>query len=193
MGYNNAIVTGALQRPPSEAGRWLRLLITDPRIRNSWLFLFGCAVFEAYYLAHARLSDGTSAFSIKQLCLGSLMAGYFGWSAYWGVPGCWKFVRLIPRKLGCSTLGCGWSFALFLLFACLLVVYPPLGGGAFHFLKRWWSLGGGVSAVAVLQPQVPDPQADTARRLQTLTDLLRKGIITPEEHDRQRDLILKSI
>lgn len=198
----------------------LRLLITDRRIQISWFVFLAFGVLDGVFLLNLR----TASPPVNQL-LHCTFAGYWAWSMYWGVPGCISLFRRLWGRLpyafsmlGCTIVGIVVGVALI-----ALVYYPPLGGGIFHFIRRWWLISkrmttGGVtpapvanvagssnvpvqapaSVSAPAQPVLQPPPhgellTDIEQRLRALVHLHEKGIISRDEHDRQRSAILEKI
>ena len=223
MTYDALSTSGGLAQRSLSIGDWFRLLVTDRRILISWLVFLAAAIVYAYILLNA-VSGDASAPPGSQVLMASLVIGYWAWSMYWGVPGCilllwraWARVFLGFSMLGFAILGF-YIAAAFIL----LIFYPPLGGGVFHFLRRWWKSGTciqnpaappvaapamvihqaaaaivpePVRAVATVEqpPRSAEPISDLEQRLRALTQLHERGIISRDEHDRQRTAILDKI
>lgn len=166
--------------------RWFLVLGQDGRIVLSWFVLFGCALLEMFFVS-GRFSA-------------SAVTGYLGWSYFWGVPGAWVFLQRVRWKLFSIGLSNWIAVPLFLVVAAVMLLhYPPLGGGVFHFLRRWWAAVASLPHVPVAPfvtapppPSGPYP-VDIEPRLLVLANLLARGAITQEEYDRQRRAILGSI
>ncbi|HYR26891.1 MAG TPA: hypothetical protein VEU30_00410, partial [Thermoanaerobaculia bacterium] len=89
---------GFAQRSPS-IGDWFRLLVADRRILFSWLVLFTFSLAYGYFLLNVA-NDSGSPLPASQVLVASLIVGYWGWSMYWGVPGCtWLLWRTWRRVL----------------------------------------------------------------------------------------------
>lgn len=224
MTYDALSTSGGLAPRSLSIGDWFRLLITDRRILISWLVFLAVAIFYAYVLLEA-VSGDASAPPASQIFMASLVIGYWAWSMYWGVPGC---ISLLWRTWGRVFFGfsmLGFAILGFYLAAAflLLIFYPPLGGGVFHFFRRWWKSGMRIqnpvappapapamvsyapaAAItpepvrAVVAPVEPPPRAaepisDLEQRLRALAQLHERGVISRDEHDRQRTAILDKI
>lgn len=113
-------------------------LVTDPWILLSWPLLIGTGLISVLMqLQHPR---PPSAFNI---IASFLFTGYIFWSGYFGLAACWRLVIGRSRELAWmwfSGVGClaiitvGWMFFIFAL------IYSWLGGGIYHFGRRWWLL-----------------------------------------------------
>jgi hypothetical protein len=235
MTYDALPQSGVLAPRALSLGGWFRILVTDRRILVSWLIFLAFSVTYGYLVLSGFQGEG-SAPPAETVLFGSSVFGYLGWSMYWGVPGCLRLLRRLWSKVfmlfGFSAIGLG-ALGVFLLLALLaLVYYPPLGGGVFHFIRRWWASGqrarygdapapvsapslapappvlqyagipsppaaprGTVSIIntAPLQATAPEPVPDVEQRLRALTQLHERGLISRDEHDRQRMAILNKI
>jgi hypothetical protein len=199
---------------------WLRLLLDDGRILLSWVVLIGSGAYVLYSMS-GHFGARPTPYLPSQIWQGSLSGAYWGWAMYWGVPGCLGFLNRGKNHV----LRYGFSLAtlvtlvIFCAFASVVIFsYPVMGGGVFHFLKRWRDAGRRFAAAQppvvnvtvqspVMQPTpmmqppmtmqpgtiAPAAYTDVERRLMELADLLRRGLITQQEHDQQRSNILRSV
>jgi len=231
MTYDALHSSGELAPRSLSFGGWFRILVTDRRILVSWLIFLAFGVTYAYMVMSGFQGEG-SAPPTETVLFGSAVIGYVGWSFYWGVPGCLRLLRRLWSKVfmlfGFSAIGLG-ALGVFLFLAlAALVYYPPLGGGVFHFVRRWWASGrraqyGDAPApapplapappvlqyagspsppapprtvsvnAAPLQAPVAEPVPDIEQRLRALAQLHERGLISRDEHDRQRGAILDKI
>lgn len=237
MTYDALPRNGDLPRRSLSIGSWLRFLITDRRILWSWVIFLAFSGIYAWFVFQTFRGQASSP-PIDFVLIKSAVAGYFAWSYYWGVPGCLGILRRLAGKarlfFGLSTMGC-MAVGLFLTFAFLtLIYYPPLGGGLFHFLRRWWLSGKGPqngNAAAAMPPSAawspsmtvpsnpapmpvsapppaaavpapvqtaaspaaPESAPDIEQRLRALTQLYDRGLISRDEYDRRRGVILDKI
>jgi hypothetical protein len=138
----DAVPGNGSARRSSSRSEWLRLLYTDRWIMISWFVLLGFGLFSAYALLSLSEASG-SALPVRDVCLISAWVAYWGWSMYWGLPGCVWLLYRAWRKLFAAFSIIGFSFAgpLFFISVIALVCYPPFGGGVFHFARRWWLSG----------------------------------------------------
>lgn len=137
-------------------GDWFRLLVADRWILASWLVLVTFSFAYGYFLLSIA-NDAGSPLPASQVLMASLIAGYWAWSMYWGVPGCiWLLWRSWRRVFFGFSM---WGFAILGVYLTaaflLLIFYPPLGGGVFHFFRRWWKSGKRMQNPDV--PPVPQP------------------------------------
>lgn len=137
------------------------------------------------------------------LLVSSLIVGYTFWSLYWGIP---PWVKLtakgyerVPKALvgiiGCSTL-------ILLIVPVLLIAmgYSVFGGGIFHFLRRWWLLCHPKDMAIETRQLTPTQSAagllsyqrleDLESRLRKLDELYWNGLITRDEYESRRTVIL---
>lgn len=224
MTQNSWSTDGGTSKQSLSFSGWLRIVVIDRRILTSWIVFLGVGTIYALLLFSRLEAAGlpSPADDLKR----SLTAGYVGWSLFWGVPACLRFLRRVWGKLFSihvfSPVGCVLIGPVLGLSLIALVYYPLLGGGVFHFLRRWWLSGkgaqGGVSAIVqpsggqqlagvpvALQPApraaemvvvrgpAPEPLLNVEQRLSALSQLLEKGLISRDEHDRQRSAILDKI
>lgn len=110
-------------------------VVTDPWILISWQLFIGTGTdlcSDAVATSHAPWAYNIIA--------SFLFTGYILWSAYFGLAACWRLCDQ-PAKGNCIDavrrrlpLDNGW-----MLFV-LALVYAWLGGGIYHFGRRWWLL-----------------------------------------------------
>jgi hypothetical protein len=150
MTHDAMAANGGTSRRSRTFGGWLRLLGTDRRILASW-FVFVAASLIFAYLLMSAFDDPVSAPPADMILLTAAGAGYWAWSMYWGVPGCIAILRRLWRYafFGFSAFGLAVMGVFFALALIALVYYPPLGGGVFHFLRRWWTSGRGTATPGV--------------------------------------------
>lgn len=145
MTYDVLAANGGIPQQHSRTiGGWFRLLVSDRRILFSWIVFVVVSCLFAYALM-SQFDDSTTAPPLDKIVLTCAGVGYWAWSMYWGVPGCLVLLRRLWRYAfyGFSAIGM-FVMAIYLTFALIaLVYYPPLGGGVFHFLRRWWTSGRG--------------------------------------------------
>jgi hypothetical protein len=143
---------------------WVSALVLDRRIAMSWIFLFGGAFLEVYFLS-GGFGETETPFGTTETLRGAAICGYCGWSLYWGVPPVMEFSRRIRNRLflGVQALGCAPSILVFFgLQFVVMIYYPLLGGGLLHFFRRWWHVGvqlQPVAAISAATPPLPFPIA----------------------------------
>lgn len=139
---HDALSGSGIVRRSSRLREWLRVLYMDRWILISWAVALGIAFFIAYsLLSFSRKTD--AGLPPGDICLMSLFVAYLGWSYFWGLPGCvWLLYRAWCKMFAAFSV-IGFSFAppLLVISVIALVFYPPLGGGIFHFVRRWWLVG----------------------------------------------------
>jgi len=106
-------------------------------------FLFGVFIglrmlFEAMN-SKAPNSPGFFSVLVGGL-LGSVVAGYYAWSFYWGVPAVWRFVRRMFQGMGCFLVlnPITWLIVLVVFLMILAFVgefYCIFGGGWSQYRK----------------------------------------------------------
>jgi len=119
-------------------------LISDRCILISWIVAGGAGFMSVLSL----LQSPRHPFTVAEGVVGFLTAGYMFWSLYFGLAACWRFAR--RRGLARSILAWGWSgvgclYMLFIgwLFIAFAMMFAVMGGGIYHFLRRWWLLAHG--------------------------------------------------
>lgn len=116
-------------------------LLTDLWIAMSWLLVIGTGTI--FVLLFLMFQQSTQP-SVSKIAAIFLVTGYIVWSMYFGLAACWRLTISMLRgaasmwgAIVLTVLPPGW-----ILFGCALL-YSVLGGGIYHFARRWWLLAHG--------------------------------------------------
>lgn len=207
IGVGNHPVPSLLSVLNSRVKRCFGHLLVHPLFAWSWIVFVVAAVACALVAMESRQPTAASTVgqSTVTILVSSLFVGYACWSMYWGLPPWGRLVvqgyQKTPKAL-VGIVGCSTGVVLLLPIVVIAGIYSLLGGGIFHFSRRWWLLcNPKVAAVESHQGTSTAPAASSQRMqdLENLESQLRKldelywgGLITRDEYESRRRQVLKN-